>query len=136
MSWDGVRVPAIAAQLGCSEKTVRYRLTRFNAEGLAGLNDRSGAGRKRRITERQRSQIVELASRPPSGHLIQVGAGPRSTPNSATAGEWTLDLLTMAVRDLGIDIHRSQVRRVLLEAGVRWTTCLGERRNSGLPSAM
>ena len=29
LSWDGLRVPAIAQALGCSPKAVRYRLSRF-----------------------------------------------------------------------------------------------------------
>jgi hypothetical protein len=45
MSWDGLRVPGIAAALGCSPKAVRDRLARFAAEGLDGLGDRPGAGR-------------------------------------------------------------------------------------------
>src|SRR5881394_1435586 len=44
--WDGLRVPAIAAALGCSPKAVRYRLARFAAEELDGLGDRPGAGCK------------------------------------------------------------------------------------------
>ena len=33
---------------------------------------------------------------------------------------WTLDALTAAARAAGIDIARSQVRRILLAEGVRW----------------
>src|SRR5206468_3504118 len=44
LSWDGLRVPAIAKTLGCSPKAVRYRLARFAADGLDGLGDRPGAG--------------------------------------------------------------------------------------------
>ncbi|MFC9557493.1 helix-turn-helix domain-containing protein [Rhodococcus sp. NPDC056960] len=56
LSWDGLRVPAIAEQLGCREQTVRRWLERFNACGLDGLADRGGQGRKRRITEHERSR--------------------------------------------------------------------------------
>ena len=49
MSWDGRRVPAIAAALGCSQKAVRSRLARFPAEGLDGLGARPGVGRTPRI---------------------------------------------------------------------------------------
>ena len=55
LSWDGLAVPAIAAGTGCHQNTVRRWLHRFNAAGLDGLGDRPGAGRKRRITEAQRS---------------------------------------------------------------------------------
>src|SRR3954462_821398 len=43
MSWDGLRVPGIAAALGCSPKAGRDRLARFAAEGDARL-PRSPAG--------------------------------------------------------------------------------------------
>ena len=55
LSWDGLAVPAIAARVGCHQNTVRRWLHRFNAGGIDGLGDRPGAGRKRRITEAQRS---------------------------------------------------------------------------------
>ncbi|WP_345681316.1 helix-turn-helix domain-containing protein [Streptosporangium roseum] len=31
LSWERLRVPQIARELGCAEKTVRYRPARFNA---------------------------------------------------------------------------------------------------------
>jgi transposase len=34
--------------------------------------------------------------------------------------DWTLDSLTQTAQDIGIDIGRSQVRRILLQEGVRW----------------
>jgi transposase len=66
LSWDGLRVPAIADALGCSPKAVRSRLARFTAEGLDGLGDRSGAGRKPRIRQAQRSQAGSAAPTPPA----------------------------------------------------------------------
>jgi transposase len=67
LSWDGLRVPAIADALGCSQKAVRYRLARFTAGGLDGLGDRPGAGRKPRIGQAQRSQLIALVVSPPPG---------------------------------------------------------------------
>src|ERR671920_2424871 len=75
LSWDGLRVPAIAAALGCSQKAVRYRLARFAAEGLDGLGDRPGAGRKPRISQGQRSQLIALVGSPPPGRLIRDDTG-------------------------------------------------------------
>jgi transposase len=66
LSWDGLRVPAIADALGCSPKAVRSRLARFTAEGLDGLGDRSGAGRTPRISQAQRSQAGSAAPTPPA----------------------------------------------------------------------
>jgi transposase len=49
-SWQGLRTTRIAEELLCHPQTVRWRLHRFNAEGLDGLGDRPGPGRKPRIT--------------------------------------------------------------------------------------
>src|ERR671921_935450 len=64
LSWDRLRVPAIADALCCSPKAVRSRLARFAAEGLDGLGDRPGAGRRPRISESQRSQLIALVANP------------------------------------------------------------------------
>src|SRR3954466_16036866 len=69
LSWDGLRVPAIAQALGCSPKAGRYRLARCAADGLDGLGDRPGAGRKPRISQDQRSQLIALVASPPPGPL-------------------------------------------------------------------
>jgi hypothetical protein len=70
-SWDGERTSAIAARLGCHMQTVRERLARFNAEGVDGLGDLPGAGRKRRITERERGRIIALARSDPPGRPVR-----------------------------------------------------------------
>ena len=120
LSWDGLRVPAIAAALGCSQKAVRYRLARFAADGLDGLGDRPGAGRRPRISQDQRSQLIALVASPPPGRLERDGAGELSAADATGPAVWTLDALTAAARAAGIGIARSQVRRILLADGVRW----------------
>jgi len=82
LSWDGLAVPAIAAGVGCHENTVRRWLHRFNAAGVDGLGDRPGAGRKRRITEAQRSAIIALARSEPPGRLDRDGAGELSADDA------------------------------------------------------
>src|ERR1051326_7109367 len=42
---QGERVPAIAQRLDLDARTVRLWLTRFQEEGLAGLQDRARSGR-------------------------------------------------------------------------------------------
>ncbi|MEU8990460.1 helix-turn-helix domain-containing protein [Streptomyces sp. NPDC048558] len=69
LSWSGLRVPAIAVELGCSQKTVRCWLHRFNRSGLQGLDDLGGQGRRRRITEEERSMIISLVKTVPAGRL-------------------------------------------------------------------
>ena len=120
LSWDGLRVPAIAAQLGCHEQTVRRGLERFNADGFDGLADRGGQGRKRRITEDERSRILALVKQTPPGRPDRRPDGVLAAADGAEPSAWTLNALTAAARAEGIDIHRSQVRRILLAEGVRW----------------
>src|SRR4029453_8036042 len=53
-SWDGWRTTTIAAELRCHPQTIRERIVRFNAEGVDGLGDRMGAGRKARLTHKEK----------------------------------------------------------------------------------
>jgi transposase len=120
LSWDGLAVAAIAAETGRHENTVRRWLHRFNAVGLDGLGDRPGAGRRRRITEAQRSAIIAMARSVPPGRLDRDGAGELSAEREDGPAQWTLDTLAEAARDAGIAVGRSQVRRILLAEKVRW----------------
>jgi len=119
LSWDGLAVPAIAAAAGCHENTVRRWLHRFNAAGIDGLGNQPGAGRKRRITEAERSRIIALA-RPRPGQLARDAAGELSADDERGPAQWTLDTLSQAARASGIQVGRSQVRRILLAEKVRW----------------
>jgi transposase len=120
LSWDGQGVPAIAERLGCHPKKVRRWLHRFNAGGIDGLGDRRGAGRKRRITEAERSAIIALARSAPPGRLLRDGAGELSAEREDGPAQWTLDTLSQVAREAGIQVGRSQVRRILLAEKVRW----------------
>jgi transposase len=119
-SWDGLAVPATAAETGRHENTVRRWLHRFNAAGLDGLGDRPGGGRRRRITEAQRSAIIGMARSLPSGQLARDAAGELSAGDEHGPAQWTLDTLGQAARDADIAVGRSQVRRILLAEKVRW----------------
>jgi transposase len=120
LSWDGLAVAAIAGQLGCHPNKVRRWLHRFNAAGLDGLGDRPGAGRRRRITEAQRSAIIALARSAPPGRLTRDADGELSAEREDGPAQWTLGTLAHAARDAGIAVGRSQVRRILLAEKVRW----------------
>ncbi|WP_307665753.1 helix-turn-helix domain-containing protein [Streptomyces sp. V1I1] len=120
LSWSGLRVPGIAAELGCSPKTVRCWLHRFNRSGVEGLEDLGGQGRKRRITEIERSRIIALVRTPPPGRLTVQPGGDLAAADQSGAPEWTLDALAAVARGMGIEVSRSQVRRILLAEGVRW----------------
>ena len=120
LSWDGLAVPAIAAQVGCHENKVRRWLHRFNDSGLDGLGNRPGCGRKRRITEAERSQVIALARSVPPGRLDRDADGELAAGDERGPAQWSLDTLAQAARDAGITVGRSQVRRILLAERVRW----------------
>jgi transposase len=120
-SWERKRATVIAQELGCHPQTVRERIVRFNAEGLDGLGDRPGAGRKPRLTEQERGSIIALARSPPPGKLVQMGDELRA-PEPDKEARWSLDALTRAAHEKGIQVERSQIRRILLTEGVRWRT--------------
>ncbi|MFF5125086.1 helix-turn-helix domain-containing protein [Dactylosporangium aurantiacum] len=119
-SWDGERTSTIAAQLGCHMQTVRERLARFNAEGVDGLGDLPGAGRKRRITEHERGRIIALARSDPPGRPVRDAGGQLAAADEHGPSQWTLNILTEAAQAEGIQVHRSQVRRILMAEKVRW----------------
>jgi transposase len=119
-SWDGLRTTQIAWELRCHPQTVRERIHRFNEEGLDGLGDRPGSGRKPRITETERSVIIWLVGTDPPGRLLRGAGGELEATDEDKEAHWTLDALTSAARERGITIGRSQVRRILLAEGVRW----------------
>lgn len=118
-SWAGWKTTRIAAALRCHPQTVRERLVRFNAEGVDGLGDRPGAGRKPRLTETERGVIIALARSTPPGRPVTVGDRLAAADLDGDA-HWTLEALTEAVRAAGVRVARSQVRRILLREGVRW----------------
>jgi transposase len=119
-SWGGARTSTIAAQLGCHMQTVRERLARFNAEGLDGLGDLPGMGRRPRITETERGRIIALARSVPPGRPQRSPGGDLTAVEETGPPQWTLNTLTEAAQHEGINVHRSQLRRILLNERVRW----------------
>jgi transposase len=120
LSWDGLRTTEIARERQCHPQTVRERLVRFQTDGMDGLGDRPGPGRKPRLTEAERSVIIGLVAMPPPGRLITPADGALVAADPERAAHWTLDALTAAAQERGIQVKRSQVRRILLREGARW----------------
>ena len=121
-SWDGLRTRVIAEELDCHPQTVRERFQAFNERGLDGLGMKPGSGRKPRLTEAERSAVIALAGTPPPGRLVRYPDGslePADSPEGDVS-EWSLDALAAAAQAQGIQIGRSQVRRILRREQVRW----------------
>jgi transposase len=120
LSWEGLRTGEIACHLRCHPQTVRERFERFRTEGLDGLTNRPGAGRKARLTERERSQLIALVAQTPPGRPVRQADGQLAAEHPTEPTLWSLNALVSAAHQQGISIQRSQLRRVLLKEGVHW----------------
>jgi transposase len=118
-SWAGQTPQEIALLLDCHPQTVRSHLNRFNAQGVNGLGMREGAGRKPRLTEQERSRILALVKQPPPGKLERYAETLEARDETGPA-QWSLDALTEAAHAAGIQVERSQIRRIYLREGKRW----------------
>lgn len=108
LSAEGWRVAAIAAEVGCHAQTVRLWLARFNANGLAGLQDAARPGCPATYTLEQIGAVVAAALTDP-----QALAQP--------FGDWTYDRLEAYLNETaGIPIRRSRIQEVLVAEGLRW----------------
>ena len=118
-SWGGLRTQQIAQELGCHPQTVRERLHAFNDRGVDGLGMKRGSGRRPRLTPLERSTILALVKLPPPGKPTYELTGELVAPDPKAEPEWTLDTLTTAAQQHGIQVARSQVRRIFRREGVR-----------------
>jgi transposase len=115
---DGQQVEEIAAHLGLARATVYLWLHRFEATGVAGLEDAPRGGRPPTYTREQVGEIVATAlTDPPTLDL--------------PFKSWTLDRLVVYLSEWkGIAMQRSRLNEVLLTEGLRWRkqeTWFGER---------
>lgn len=104
------RVPEIAPMVGLHMDKVRKWITRFNEQGLKGLQPAyKRPGPREKFDARTRKRIVELATMSPR-ELGQL----RST--------WTLDSLRNYLLENGVvsEISRESLRQILLSANVNW----------------
>jgi transposase len=131
-SWEGARTSTIAAELGCHIQTVREWVQAFNERGLEGLGMKPGSGRKPRLSEQERSTILALVKAPPPGKPPYELTGELAAPDPAGEPEWTLDTLTAAAQQLGIQVARSQVRRTFRRERC---ACLRASRNCCVSTA-
>jgi transposase len=104
---DGLGAPEIAAKMDLCGATVRFWLKRFNARGLAGLEEDMRSGRPATYSPEERGAVITAAlSRPPELGL--------------PFASWTLDRLVAYLSEQGIGMRRSRVSEVLLAEGLKW----------------
>ena len=64
---QGIKINDIARRLNTSMRTVSIWSSRFEAAGLAGLDDKGGRGRKPSLPETKVERVVAEVTRPPKG---------------------------------------------------------------------
>jgi transposase len=107
---QGQAVRTIATQLHRNAQTVRLWVKRFNATGLAGLDDQPRSGRPTTYPPEEVSEVVAAALTHPQALDLPFGS-------------WTLDRLEVYLNEVkGIRIKRSRIDELLLAEGLRWRT--------------
>jgi transposase len=107
---QGATIPAIARRLGLDARTVRTWLSRFQEQGLAGLQDRARAGRPARYTPEEVGVVIATSLTAPQALGLPFAG-------------WTLDRLQAYLNEVkAIPIRRSRIDEILLAEGLRWRT--------------
>jgi transposase len=107
-SQQGQSVDAIAKTLGVSTAMVRKWVRRFNAQGMAGLQDAPKSGRPPTYSAEQVSTVVATALTDPQTLGLPFAA-------------WTLDRLQAYLNEeCAIGIKRSRIDDLLRSEGLRW----------------
>ena len=109
LSAEGYRVPEIARIVRAHPANLRKWIHRYNSEGCEGLRTVRSGGAKPRFSEKQKKEIVDLASSPPR----DLGLGFTS---------WTLHKLAEQAEKRSIvdRISHEYVRQILMEADCRY----------------
>jgi transposase len=106
----GKRVAEIAADLGCDRRTVRLWIKRFNAAGLAGLEDEPRTGHPPTYTPEQVGEVLAAALSKPADLGLPFA-------------NWTLDRLEAYLNEeKDLSIKRSRIDELLIDEGLRWRT--------------
>lgn len=110
LSHEGNRVREIVALIGIGDATVRHWITRFNAQGIAGLADAPRMGRPPTYTPEEIGTVIATSLTPPQELDLPFAS-------------WTLDRLAAYLHEAqGIAIKRSRIGEVLQAEGLRWRT--------------
>ena len=107
MVLEGSDRTTAAEACGMDRQTLRDWVHRYNAEGLRGLYDRKPPGARSKLTDEQRSALVEL-----------VEAGPDLAVHGVV--RWRrVDLRDELERQFGVVLHERSVGKVLNRLGYR-----------------
>ena len=108
---EGVDRKTAAATCGMDRQTLRDWVHRYNAEGLAGLSNRRGAPRSRRLDP---GQVAELVS------WLEAGPDPAPVPVGDGVLRWRRQDLQRRITDrFGVELHERTVGKYLAALGYR-----------------
>lgn len=112
----GKSEPVITASIGLSRRTVQTWVERYNAEGLAGLHNRPGRGRKPILSLTERQQLIQ-----------RVEAGPQAGDVCSLRG---VDFQKFIADQFGKLMSLSAVYELLHELGYEWLVPRPRHRKS------
>src|SRR3954447_1710673 len=102
---DGMSRGEAARAAGMDRQTLRDRVHRYSAEGLAGLRDRSRSGRKPRLTPGQEAELAAAVERGPD-------------PDRDGVVRWRrIDLKALIETRFAVRLHERTVGKVLRRLG-------------------
>ncbi len=105
---EGRKAGEIGEELRLHAKTARFWLKRFNAHGLAGLEEGERPGRPPVYSADQVGAVIEAALTRPADLGLPFAS-------------WTLDRLVAHLGEAkGIAMRRSRVGEILQREGLRW----------------
>jgi transposase len=108
LSNQGYIAQEIAGMLDLNEKTVRIWISRFNRAGMAGLEERSRAGRPPVYSTDEVATVLQLAQTAPQSLGLPFHF-------------WTLDrLVAYLSKEKGIGLKRSRLSEIFQHEGLRW----------------
>jgi transposase len=102
---DGMSFTAAAKAAGIERQSLGDAVKRYNAEGVAGLDDRPRSGRKRKLNAAQEEQLVEI---------VRAGPDPEKDGISAYTLE---DICTLADERFGVNYGPTGMSAVLHRLG-------------------
>ena len=86
-SGQGMRVREISSQLGMNEEYLRELIRNFNEAGFSALKQRRRYGRPPRLSEEERSLIVEIETAPPKRLVVRLISGRCGSSRSSWSPE-------------------------------------------------
>ena len=117
LSAPGWWVSDIARMVRVTPQVVRKWIKRFNAAGLAGLQDQPRSGRPATYTSEQVGEVIAVSLLKPDSLGLPFGC-------------WTLDRLVAYLGEQGIAMRRSRISEIFIQEGLKWRreeTWFGER---------